>query len=114
MNDPIRRRGKSGDWRVDKDGYVVTSINGRNVGQHRLVMEEHLGRKLRPDEEVHHKFGDRQDNRIEALELWLVGHQPRGQRVTDLLENAVDMIERYSDELSPELQARVDKALSKY
>lgn len=74
-------------------------------------MEEHLGRKLRPDEEVHHKYGDRTDNRLEALELWIVGNQPRGQRVTDKLDNAVELIERYWDELPPELAARLDKAL---
>lgn len=37
--------------------------------QHRHVMEQELGRKLRPGEIVHHKNENRADNRPENLEL---------------------------------------------
>ena len=37
------------------------------VYRHREAMEEHLGRKLEPNEHVHHLNGDILDNRIDNL-----------------------------------------------
>ncbi len=56
-----------------ENGYVVMHIRGYNkkgnAKQHRVVMEEYLGRKLSDDEVVHHINGDKTDNRIENLQV---------------------------------------------
>ena len=86
-----------------RDGYIYVKIsegNGKNndwVRQHRLTMEQNLGRPLFPDETVHHKYGIRDDNRIENLELWSSSH-PSGQRVEDKLRWAQEIIKRYTEQ----------------
>ncbi len=70
-----------GNWkggRVSTQAGYVAVFNGEylamhnNAGytlEHRLVMARSLGRALTPHETVHHINGDRQDNRIENLQL---------------------------------------------
>lgn len=50
---------------------ISVTENGKRkqVFEHRLVMEKHIGRKLLPNEVIHHKDGNGLNNALENLEL---------------------------------------------
>lgn len=86
-------------WRKNENGYVVgrPDQRGKDVLQHRFVMEKLLQRPLLPTEYVHHKNGIRDDNRPENLELWIRHHAP-GQRVEDVVRFALGILRQYAPE----------------
>ncbi|MEU5669915.1 HNH endonuclease [Micromonospora sp. NPDC047762] len=105
MDAPTRSRPVPGvSTRTTKFGYVHVYLpdhpNAQHKGwvnQHRHVMEQELGRYLVRHENVHHKNGDRADNRPENLELWITA-QPSGQRVEDRVAHARWLLSLYGSE----------------
>lgn len=108
MHGPHQRQARRGARRVGKDGYVSVYApdepNCRADGwifEHRLVMQHHLGRPLVDDENVHHRNGQRDDNAISNLELW-VRVQPAGARAVDALAWAEEIVARYAVDAAAE------------
>lgn len=90
--------------KAPKNGYVMLTANGRRIAEHRFVMEEIIGRRLLPDENVHHINGVKSDNRPENLELWTTA-QPAGQRVEDQVQWALEILRRYGNANQSQLPA---------
>ncbi len=83
----------TGAW-LDKHGYRMIRLNGKDVPEHRAVMSRMIGRELYAHETVHHKNGQRDDNRPGNLELWST-RNPKGQRIQDKLAWAEEFLPQY-------------------
>jgi hypothetical protein len=73
------QRVRNSNWkggRKNHRGYVMVLVGKEHpladrqgyAYEHRLVLSESLGRWLRPDEEVHHQDGNRENNTLSNLE----------------------------------------------
>jgi len=69
---------KTGKWQRGKgkpsygwenQGIRWICVSGKEIPEHKYIMEQHLGRSLKKNEIVHHKNKNRLDNRIKNLEL---------------------------------------------
>lgn len=58
-----------GKDKLGTNRYKRVSINGKMVKEHRMVMEEYLGRKLESWEHIHHINENPSDNRLENLQI---------------------------------------------
>jgi hypothetical protein len=80
-----RYKDGTGYWRVRAPENHPLAHSTGWILEHRLVMEQTLGRFLSKRERVHHRNGIRDDNRPENLELWTLDHKdPPGVRVSDV------------------------------
>lgn len=130
-----KRRGtrmgpRASNWRggrqVLRNGYVMVTLSPddpyaamgsakrhRAVYEHRYVMAKHLGRLLEPWEEVHHKNHDKQDNRIENLEVHSKADHAFGHAQARLYIQRIAELEAEIQELRAritECEARCEQA----
>ncbi len=60
-----------------KHGYKYYSFKGKAIAEHRLVMQNHINRKLDRSEVVHHINGNKLDNRLQNLVI--TNHSDHGK-----------------------------------
>lgn len=117
---PISKKAPDGDGHINTDGYRIITVDGRNVGEHRHLVEQLLGRSFDSEETVHHRNGGRADNRTDGplrvvngklqsgnLELWS-SSQPKGQEVPAKLDWAFELQARYVEFWTAEHWAAYD------
>lgn len=77
----LRPREMHPSWKGGKPmfykGYMYITVNGKKRLQHRVIMEEHIGKALTKSEHIHHINGNKIDNRIENL--MIVSNKDHGQ-----------------------------------
>jgi hypothetical protein len=88
---------------IDRDGYVRLykpdhpwPRRGGYVLEHVVVMELAIGRRLEPDETVHHKDHDRQNNDLANLEIRRRGEHSSHHRKLDVHRRERDSRGRFS------------------
>lgn len=81
-------KGNGRGW-ITKEGYRKFKKNGKDLYEHRMIMEKHLGRELNPSEKIHHIDEDKLNNNINNLLLLpnesehMKIHHPKGRQIGD-------------------------------
>lgn len=90
---------------TDCHGYVheYDPMRHKFIRQHRLVMEQMLGRPLEKGEKVHHRDGNRANNEPGNLEL-VIGNHFSGKRVSDVYGHDIERLLLENYRLKQELQ----------
>ena len=102
-----------GSTRIHKQsGYVLEKTNDGWIRQHRLVMENHLNRKLLKDEVVHHIDHDIKNNRLSNLVLMKFGdHSAMHNKETKFTEERKQNISKANTKFSEDVSNLIKKLI---
>lgn len=86
----IKKRDQNNKWNngvyFSNGRKMVKDIkSGKYIAEYRLIMESHLGRKLTPNEVVHHVDGDKTNNDINNLQIMTRVEHQRIHRIKPLI-----------------------------
>ena len=86
------QKAKDGDTRVAPNGYHYTKVKGKWELTHRLTIEKAMGRKLRHNERVRFKDGDR-TNFMDPknIQVYVVREGTKARRIAELEAKIEDM-----------------------
>jgi hypothetical protein len=123
---PIKKKAPDGEGHLNDKGYRMVRHNGRMMGKHLVEFEKVLGRRVRTEapykENVHHKNGNRDDNRTDGppvmtpdgkyltgnLEMWSQS-QPPGQEIGPKLDWGMEMLAEYGAHMDAARFARFEE-----
>jgi hypothetical protein len=95
-----------GGQMIDRDGYIKTYApdhpfprKSGYVYEHVRIVEISIGRRIKPDESVHHRNHDKKDNRLENLQIVKRGDHSSLHRRLDGHKRRRDNIGRYTADL---------------
>lgn len=86
---PLKHIAKKGAGSIST-GYRVHQQNGKSRSEHRRLMERALCRRLRKNEHVHHKDGNKLNNSLDNLEVLTASEHTRRHKTTGRPACSVD------------------------
>lgn len=101
--------------------YLGKDENGKRIliDEHRKIVEDYIGRKLSSNEIVHHKNGNKSDNRIENLQIMTLAEHTslhfKGKKLSEELKIKIsNALKHRKNKLRPKTNEEIINIVKKY